>query len=187
VNYSGWFFDATKPNQKGLPFDSSVGGTPFIFTLGVGAVIPGWDQGVVGMNEGGLRRLVIPPSLGYGTNRYGLIPPNATLVFEIEMLAVNVAPTVTTHPSNLTVTAGQTATFTVAATGTPTPTVQWQLSTDGGTTWTNLTNAPPYSGVTTTTLTVTAVTTALNGMQYRAAFSNSTSTVTTAPATLTVQ
>jgi FKBP-type peptidyl-prolyl cis-trans isomerase len=88
VQYTGWFYDSSKPNQKGVPFDASVGGTGFTFTLGAGAVIAGWDQGVVGMKEGGLRRLVIPSSLGYGTTRYSSIPPNTTLVFEIELLTV---------------------------------------------------------------------------------------------------
>jgi FKBP-type peptidyl-prolyl cis-trans isomerase FkpA len=187
VQYTGWFYDAAQPNQKGVPFDSSVGGTGFTFALGTGSVIAGWDQGIVGMKEGGLRRLVVPPSLGYGATRYQLIPANSTLVFEIELVTVNVAPTVTTQPSDRTVKAGQTATFTAAASGTPTPTVQWQVSSNGGSTWTNLTNAAPYGEVTTTTLTVTPVTTALNGAQYRAAFTNIMSTATTNAATLTVQ
>jgi len=88
VQYTGWFFDASQPNQKGLQFDSSAGGTGFTFVVGAGSVIPGWDQGVLGMKEGGLRRLVIPPSLGYGSTRNGPIPPNATLVFEVEMVTV---------------------------------------------------------------------------------------------------
>jgi hypothetical protein len=188
VHYTGWFFDASQPNQQGVKFDSSVGGAGFQFTLGTGSVIAGWDQGIVGMMEGGLRRLVIPPGLAYGAARYGPIPPDTTLVFEIELLAVGVVPAVTTHPSAQTVTAGQTATFTAAASGAPT--VQWQVSSDGGATWRNLTNGAPYDGVTTTTLTVTGVTTALNGSRYRAVFTNSVNSVKTATtnaATLTVR
>src|SRR5436189_3001833 len=75
VNYTGWLYDAAKLDGKGLQFDTSVGATPFAFTLGVGQVIRGWDQGVAGMKVGGLRRLVIPPSLAYGSVRYGPIPP----------------------------------------------------------------------------------------------------------------
>jgi len=88
VNYTGWLYDSSKPDQKGLQFDSSVGTTPFTFTLGAGQVINGWEQGVPGMNAGGLRRLVIPPSLAYGASRNSIIPPYATLVFEIELLEV---------------------------------------------------------------------------------------------------
>ncbi len=88
VNYTGWFYDPSKPDQKGVQFDSSLGRAPFAFTLGAGMVIAGWDQGVIGMKVGGLRRLVIPPSLGYGGTRRGSIPPNTTLVFEIELLDV---------------------------------------------------------------------------------------------------
>ncbi len=88
VNYTGWFYDASKPDQKGLQFDSSLGRGPLAFTVGAGMVIAGWDQGVVGMKVGGLRRLVIPPSLAYGGRRQGPIPPNATLVFELELLDV---------------------------------------------------------------------------------------------------
>jgi FKBP-type peptidyl-prolyl cis-trans isomerase FkpA len=86
VNYTGWLFDATKPDQKGLMFDSTLGKPAFSFTLGTGDVIEGWDRGVPGMQVGGLRRLVIPPSLAYGTTRSGPIPANTTLVFEIELL-----------------------------------------------------------------------------------------------------
>ncbi len=88
VHYTGWLFSESRPDQKGQQFDSSAGRTAFSFNLGVGQVISGWDQGVAGMRVGGLRRLVIPPSLAYGTSRTGPIPPNATLVFEIELLEV---------------------------------------------------------------------------------------------------
>jgi FKBP-type peptidyl-prolyl cis-trans isomerase FkpA len=86
VNYTGWFFDASKPDQKGLTFDSSIGKTAFSFTLGAGQVIEGWERGVSGMQVGGLRRLVIPPSLAYGATRSSAIPANTTLLFEITLL-----------------------------------------------------------------------------------------------------
>jgi FKBP-type peptidyl-prolyl cis-trans isomerase FkpA len=85
VNYSGWLYDPTKSDFKGLPFDSS---TNFSFTLGTGQVIQGWDQGLVGMNVGGLRRLIIPASLAYGSSRSGKIPPNAALVFDVQLINV---------------------------------------------------------------------------------------------------
>ena len=88
VNYSGWLYDASKPDNKGAEFDTTTGGTPFTFTLGGGQVIEGWEQGVPGMLVGGIRRLVIPPSLAYGPTRNGPIPPNATLIFEIELTSV---------------------------------------------------------------------------------------------------
>jgi FKBP-type peptidyl-prolyl cis-trans isomerase FkpA len=88
VHYSGWLYKADEPEQKGLQFDTSAGRDPFRFTLGTGQVIAGWEQGLPGMQVGGLRRLVIPPSLGYGASRSGTIPPHATLVFEIELLEV---------------------------------------------------------------------------------------------------
>ena len=90
VNYTGWLYDATKPDSKGPQFGTS-GDTPFSFSINNGEVIPGWDQGVLGMKVGGLRRLIIPPSLAYGAARNGPIPPNATLVFEIELLSVQLA------------------------------------------------------------------------------------------------
>ena len=87
VNYTGWLYDVTKTDQKGLQFETSFGSTPFAFTLGTGQVIAGWDQGIPGMMVGGTRRLVIPPSLAYGGTRNGTIPPNAALVFEIQLVS----------------------------------------------------------------------------------------------------
>jgi len=88
VNYTGWFYDASKADKKGLQFDTTYGREPFIVQLGVGGIIEGWEMGVPGMRVGGQRRLVIPPSLGYGPNRVAVIPPNATLVFDIDLLDV---------------------------------------------------------------------------------------------------
>jgi FKBP-type peptidyl-prolyl cis-trans isomerase FkpA len=83
VNYTGYFFDGTK-------FDSNLdhGGQPFTFTLGAGQVIKGWDEGVAGMKVGGKRHLVIPPSLGYGSQIVGPIPANSVLYFDVELLDV---------------------------------------------------------------------------------------------------
>ena len=88
VHYTGWLFDETAPQQRGRKFDSSKDrGQPFAFDLGAGMVIRGWDDGVQGMQVGGTRVLVIPPHLGYGPRGAGgVIPPNATLVFEVELL-----------------------------------------------------------------------------------------------------
>jgi FKBP-type peptidyl-prolyl cis-trans isomerase FkpA len=91
VIYTGWLYDAAKLDGKGVQFDTSIGGDPFAFTLGAGQVIKGWDQGITGMKVGGLRRLVIPPSLAYGPVRFGPIPPDATLVFDIELTDVQTA------------------------------------------------------------------------------------------------
>lgn len=90
VHYTGWLFDATAPENKGGKFDSSRDrGQPFRFDLGAGHVIAGWDQGVAGMKVGGQRTLTIPPELGYGARGAGgVIPPNAVLVFDVELLAV---------------------------------------------------------------------------------------------------
>ena len=89
VDYTAWFYDASKSDSKGLQFDSSAaGGGPFTFTLGTGSVIKGWDQGVPGMREGGQRRLVVPPSLAYGNTRHSVVPPNTTLVFDISLISV---------------------------------------------------------------------------------------------------
>jgi FKBP-type peptidyl-prolyl cis-trans isomerase len=82
VHYTGWLLD-------GKQFDSSKGRGPFSFALGGGQVIKGWDQGVAGMKVGGRRKLTIPPELGYGMRGFpGVIPAQATLVFEVELLAV---------------------------------------------------------------------------------------------------
>jgi len=89
VNYTGWFYDAGKTDNKGTQFDTSIGRGPFTFTLGAGQVIAGWDLGVPGMKVGGTRRLVIPPSYGYGSTAVGSIPANSTLVFDIELLGVS--------------------------------------------------------------------------------------------------
>jgi FKBP-type peptidyl-prolyl cis-trans isomerase FkpA len=90
VHYTGWLYDDAAPDNKGKQFDSSVGGEPFEFPLGAGRVIAGWDQGVVGMKVGGKRRLVIPPVMGYGERGAGgVIPPNATLVFDVELVEIH--------------------------------------------------------------------------------------------------
>ena len=88
VIYTGWLYDESRPDQKGLQFDSNVSGTPFTFSLGAAQVIRGWDEGLVGAQAGGIRRLVVPPALGYGGVRNGPIPPNSTLVFDVEITAV---------------------------------------------------------------------------------------------------
>ena len=89
VNYTGWLYSATAPNFRGTQFDTSAGRSPFQFRLGTGQVIAGWDQGLVGMKVGGTRTLIIPSSLGYGSAGAGTsIPPNAALVFTVDLLAV---------------------------------------------------------------------------------------------------
>jgi FKBP-type peptidyl-prolyl cis-trans isomerase FkpA len=86
VAYTGWLYDATRPDSKGTQFDSN---TSFSFRLGTGAVIRGWDQGVPGIRVGGQRRLVIPPDLAYGSaGRPPAIPGNSTLVFDITLNGV---------------------------------------------------------------------------------------------------
>jgi FKBP-type peptidyl-prolyl cis-trans isomerase FkpA len=88
VHYTGWLYE--KGGTRGKKFDSSKDrGDPFVFPLGEGQVIKGWDEGVQGMKVGGTRELTIPPSLGYGARGAGgVIPPNATLIFEVELLKV---------------------------------------------------------------------------------------------------
>jgi len=87
VHYTGWLY---QDGQQGAKFDSSKDrGDPFVFSLGAGMVIRGWDEGVAGMQVGGTRVLIIPPALGYGARGAGgVIPPNATLKFEVELLRV---------------------------------------------------------------------------------------------------
>jgi len=90
VHYTGWLYDGKAADRHGKKFDSSRDrGEPFEFRLGAGMVIRGWDQGVAGMKVGGSRTLVIPSVLGYGSRGAGgAIPPDATLVFDVELLAV---------------------------------------------------------------------------------------------------
>ena len=87
MHYTGWLWEG---GAKGAKFDSSLDrGKPFVFPLGAGRVIKGWDEGVAGMKVGGKRTLLIPPELGYGARGAGgVIPPNATLLFEVELLSV---------------------------------------------------------------------------------------------------
>jgi FKBP-type peptidyl-prolyl cis-trans isomerase FkpA len=90
VHYTGWLYDAKAEGFKGKKFDSSLDRKqPFDFTLGAGQVIQGWDEGFAGMKVGGKRTLIIPAEMGYGARGAGgVIPPNATLVFDVELLDV---------------------------------------------------------------------------------------------------
>jgi FKBP-type peptidyl-prolyl cis-trans isomerase FkpA len=90
VHYTGWLYDENAPEKRGARFDSSVDrGQPFTFLLGAGQVIRGWDDGVAGMKVGGKRTLLIPSEYGYGRKGAGgVIPPNASLVFDVELLEV---------------------------------------------------------------------------------------------------
>ena len=95
VHYTGWLYDPSTSDHKGKQFDSSrPRGKPFRFVIGAGRVIKGWEEGVQGMQPGGQRQLVIPADLGYGADGAGngLIPPNATLLFDVELLAIEDAP-----------------------------------------------------------------------------------------------
>ena len=86
VSYSGWLYDPAQSESKGRQFDSN---PAFTFTLGVGQVIKGWDQGIVGMRVGGQRRLIVPPSLAYGNQAVGTtIPANSTLVFDVRLISI---------------------------------------------------------------------------------------------------
>lgn len=88
VHYTGWLYDASAADKKGTKFDSSHDRKePFTFLLGSGRVIKGWDQGVLGMKIGGQRTLIIPPNMAYGAHGAGnVIPPNAALVFDVELM-----------------------------------------------------------------------------------------------------
>lgn len=90
VHYSGWLYDPNQKDSKGKKFDSSLDrNDPFVFNLGGGQVIRGWDDGVDGMKIHGKRTLIIPPDMGYGSRGAGgVIPPNATLIFDVELLGV---------------------------------------------------------------------------------------------------
>lgn len=90
VHYTGWLYDPASSDKKGLKFDSSLDRrSPFSFQIGAGRVIRGWDEGVAGMRVGGRRTLVIPPDMAYGSRGAGgIIPPDATLLFEIELVEV---------------------------------------------------------------------------------------------------
>ena len=90
VQYTGWLYEAAAPDKKGKEFDSSEkSGQPFRFVIGGGQVIKGWDQGVAGMKVGGRRRLIIPADLAYGADGAGgVIPPGATLVFEVSLIGI---------------------------------------------------------------------------------------------------
>ena len=91
VHYTGWLYDANSKDGKGKKFDSSRDRPGnFTFPLGAGRVIKGWDKGVKGMMVGGKRTLIIPPSMGYGARGAGgVIPPNATLIFDVELMDVH--------------------------------------------------------------------------------------------------
>ena len=90
VHYTGWLYDPAQPGGKGAKFDSSLDRkVPFGFILGAGKVIRGWDEGVAGMKVGGQRTLIIPSDMAYGARGAGgVIPPNATLIFDVELLEV---------------------------------------------------------------------------------------------------
>jgi FKBP-type peptidyl-prolyl cis-trans isomerase FkpA len=90
VHYTGWLYESDAPDHKGTKFDSSRDkGQPFRFPVGAGRVIQGWDQGVAGMTVGGRRELIVPARLGYGETGAGdVIPPGATLLFDVELLAI---------------------------------------------------------------------------------------------------
>ncbi len=90
VEYTGWLYETSAADKKGKEFDSSKnGGQPFRFTVGAGQVIKGWDQGVLGMKVGGKRRLIIPANLAYGdVGAGGVIPPGATLIFDVDLVAI---------------------------------------------------------------------------------------------------
>jgi len=95
VDYYGWLYSTATTDNKGSLFDTSLqaGRTPFQYVVGSGQVIAGWEQGIPGMKIGGIRRLIIPPALAYGSTGSGSIPPNATLVFEVRLNDILVSAT----------------------------------------------------------------------------------------------
>jgi FKBP-type peptidyl-prolyl cis-trans isomerase FkpA len=95
VDYVGWLYSTVAAENKGSVFDTSLqtGRTPFQFVLGAGSVIQGWEQGIPGMKVGGIRRLIVPPALAYGSTGSGSIPPNATLIFEVRLNDILVSAT----------------------------------------------------------------------------------------------
>lgn len=89
INYTGWLYDRNATGFRGMQFESTIStGQPFSFTVGAGNVIRGFDQGIAGMRVGGRRTLIIPSSLAYGSAGRGVIPPNAALVFDVELVSV---------------------------------------------------------------------------------------------------
>jgi peptidylprolyl isomerase len=110
VHYTGTLEDGTE-------FDSSVGGEPFTFVLGQGSVIPGWDEGIGLMRQGGKAQLIVPPDLAYGPNDYGPIPGNSTLQFDVELVAVEAAPTPAPIPTDVPPTTVDPADYTVTDSG----------------------------------------------------------------------
>jgi FKBP-type peptidyl-prolyl cis-trans isomerase FkpA len=88
VHYTGWLYAPNAPQKRGMQFDSSVGREPFVYNLGSDIVIKGWNEGLQGMKAGGKRTLIIPASMGYGAKGSGQIPPNADLIFDVEMMDV---------------------------------------------------------------------------------------------------
>lgn len=89
VHYTGWLYDSAATDKKGKQFETSRNGNPFAFTIGRGQVIVGWDQGILGMKVGGKRTLIIPANMAYGSSGNSVIPANAALVFEVEVMAIN--------------------------------------------------------------------------------------------------
>lgn len=88
VNYTGWLYSTSAADHKGTMFQTTAGGPTYSFVLGAGQVIKGWDQGIPGMLVGGKRELVIPPDLAYGSSTVGAIPPNSTLIFDVDLVSV---------------------------------------------------------------------------------------------------
>lgn len=131
VHYVGWLYDASKADKKGEKIDSSIDiNRPLAFTLGVGKVVPGWDQGIVGMQEGGTRTLILPASMGFGSTAkeataavgsitYAPVPANSPLIFEVQLLSVKKAtvPVVIPPPTVLEIKDTVTGTGTEATAG----------------------------------------------------------------------